>query len=366
MCSSFTCCFCYQVNPPGHPDGLSHPFGISVLDQHLYWTDWGTLSVQRVDKNTALNRATIQSSLGTVMDIKAWKVITDGNAIHRPLDFHLTSSGFEERLPFQMDPYPNKERSQRKSGQTRALGRLSEAHMTGMYWLDLGIEKPIRPLYSAQNNGSLQFNISKNSFILPSFGAFKVPCGQIHCKSNRILHENVVHFFGNKIRIARWRTCAESTTADVLIFTRGVHGDEASRNATYSKCHVWTEASVKLWFVGDGRTASRGCVPATRVSYPFDPNSASNNRFTALQHWIRARKEAFRLDASCSFDTLVLLGPIAQVVIPNSASTGCSTVRRAAVADKKTLLNIINMVNIIDSAVSTTAHRSGSTICSVQ
>jgi low-density lipoprotein receptor-related protein 4 len=31
-----------------------------------------------------------------------------------------------------------------------------------------------------------------------------------------------------------------------------------------------------------GRTASRGCFPATRVSYPFDLNSASNNGFTAL------------------------------------------------------------------------------------
>jgi hypothetical protein len=31
-----------------------------------------------------------------------------------------------------------------------------------------------------------------------------------------------------------------------------------------------------------GRTASRGCVPATRVSNPFDLNSASNNGFTAL------------------------------------------------------------------------------------
>ena len=71
--------------------GLSHPYGITVLDQHLYWTDWGTLSVQRVDKKTALDRATIRSSLGNLMDIKAWKVIADGNAIHRPLDFHLTS-----------------------------------------------------------------------------------------------------------------------------------------------------------------------------------------------------------------------------------------------------------------------------------
>jgi hypothetical protein len=118
--------------------GLSHPYGITVLDQHLYWTDWGTLSVQRVDKNTALDRATIRSSLGNLMDIKAWKVIADGNAIHRPLDFHLTSWPFGERLPFQMAPHPNKERGRRKSGLQRALGlfdrnilaRLGLAHFT--------------------------------------------------------------------------------------------------------------------------------------------------------------------------------------------------------------------------------------------
>lgn len=52
--------------------GLSHPYGITVMDQHLYWTDWGTLSVQRVHKVT-LERTTIRSSLANLMDIKTWK-----------------------------------------------------------------------------------------------------------------------------------------------------------------------------------------------------------------------------------------------------------------------------------------------------
>jgi hypothetical protein len=118
------------------------------------------------------------------MDIKAWKVIADGNAIHRPLDFHLTSSGLEGRLPLQVTRYPNKERSRRKRGQTRALGRLPEAYLTGIYWLD-GIKKLIRPFYSARINGSLQFNIQENSSILTSLEAFKVSFDQIHCKKKR-------------------------------------------------------------------------------------------------------------------------------------------------------------------------------------
>ena len=168
--------------------GLPHPFGITVLDQHLYGTDWGTLSVQRVDKNTALDRATIRSSLGNVIDTKAWKVITDENAIHRPFDFHLTRMGFEERLPFQMAPYPDKERGRRKCGRTRALGRLSDAYLTGINGRDLGIQRPIRSFYSARINGSLQFNIPRrtHSFFQVLEPAFKVPCGQIHCKMKRI------------------------------------------------------------------------------------------------------------------------------------------------------------------------------------
>lgn len=53
---------------------LSHPYGIAVLEQYLYWTDWEAKSVQRVDKGTGRNRVTVRSELGNLMDIKAWKV----------------------------------------------------------------------------------------------------------------------------------------------------------------------------------------------------------------------------------------------------------------------------------------------------
>ena len=45
-----------------------------MLDSYLYWTDWETKSLQRADKNTALDRTTIRANLENLMDIKAWKV----------------------------------------------------------------------------------------------------------------------------------------------------------------------------------------------------------------------------------------------------------------------------------------------------
>ena len=58
-------------------NALSHPYGVTVLDGYLYWTDWETKSLQRADKNTGLDRSTIRSALGNLMDVKAWKVWID-------------------------------------------------------------------------------------------------------------------------------------------------------------------------------------------------------------------------------------------------------------------------------------------------
>ena len=55
---------------------LSHPYGVTVLDQYIYWTDWDTKSLQRADKNTALDRLTVRSGLSNLMDVKAWKVFS--------------------------------------------------------------------------------------------------------------------------------------------------------------------------------------------------------------------------------------------------------------------------------------------------
>ena len=54
--------------------------------------------------------------------------------------------------------------------------------------LSVWIQRLIPPFYSARINGSLQFNIPENSFILTSFGEFTVPFDQSHCKRKRISH----------------------------------------------------------------------------------------------------------------------------------------------------------------------------------
>lgn len=54
--------------------GLSHPYGITILDSHIFWTDWETKSLQRADKHTGLDRSVIRAGLENMMDLKAWKV----------------------------------------------------------------------------------------------------------------------------------------------------------------------------------------------------------------------------------------------------------------------------------------------------
>lgn len=53
--------------------GLSHPYGITILDSYLYFTDWETKSLVRADKHTGLDRSTIRAGLENMMDLKAWK-----------------------------------------------------------------------------------------------------------------------------------------------------------------------------------------------------------------------------------------------------------------------------------------------------
>ncbi len=49
---------------------MPHPFSLTILGNHLYWTDWQRRSVERVDKNSGSNRATVLDQLPDIMGIK--------------------------------------------------------------------------------------------------------------------------------------------------------------------------------------------------------------------------------------------------------------------------------------------------------
>uniref|UniRef100_A0A8C7Z988 Low-density lipoprotein receptor-related protein 4 n=1 Tax=Oryzias sinensis TaxID=183150 RepID=A0A8C7Z988_9TELE len=48
---------------------LSHPFGLTVHEDKLYWTDWQSKSIQSADKLTGLGRRTLAENLENLMDI---------------------------------------------------------------------------------------------------------------------------------------------------------------------------------------------------------------------------------------------------------------------------------------------------------
>uniref|UniRef100_A0A672G5Y7 LDL receptor related protein 4 n=1 Tax=Salarias fasciatus TaxID=181472 RepID=A0A672G5Y7_SALFA len=50
---------------------VQHPYGLTLLGSHIYWTDWQSRSIQRADKNTGANTITVRSNLPGLMDIQA-------------------------------------------------------------------------------------------------------------------------------------------------------------------------------------------------------------------------------------------------------------------------------------------------------
>lgn len=50
---------------------VQHPYGLTLLGSHIYWTDWQSRSIQRADKNTGTNTITVRSNLPGLMDIQA-------------------------------------------------------------------------------------------------------------------------------------------------------------------------------------------------------------------------------------------------------------------------------------------------------
>uniref|UniRef100_A0A8K9VBI4 EGF-like domain-containing protein n=1 Tax=Oncorhynchus mykiss TaxID=8022 RepID=A0A8K9VBI4_ONCMY len=50
---------------------VQHPYGLTLLGPHIYWTDWQSRSIQRADKTTGANTITLRSNLPGLMDIQA-------------------------------------------------------------------------------------------------------------------------------------------------------------------------------------------------------------------------------------------------------------------------------------------------------
>ena len=52
-----------------------HPYGLTLLHNHIYWTDWNTESVYRADVNTGANIVLMAGNLEKPMDIHAYSAI---------------------------------------------------------------------------------------------------------------------------------------------------------------------------------------------------------------------------------------------------------------------------------------------------
>ena len=51
--------------------GATHPFGLTQLGGYLYWTDWRSKSIERVDKATGKQRSVLREGLEGLMEIRA-------------------------------------------------------------------------------------------------------------------------------------------------------------------------------------------------------------------------------------------------------------------------------------------------------
>ncbi len=48
---------------------LPHPFGLTLHEDRIYWTDWQSKSIQSANKLTGLDRRTLAENLENLMDI---------------------------------------------------------------------------------------------------------------------------------------------------------------------------------------------------------------------------------------------------------------------------------------------------------
>lgn len=50
---------------------VQHPYGLTLLGPHIYWTDWQSRSVHRADKTSGSEGITVRANLPGLMDIQA-------------------------------------------------------------------------------------------------------------------------------------------------------------------------------------------------------------------------------------------------------------------------------------------------------
>ena len=53
-------------------ENIDHPFGLTVFNDYIYWTDWHTKNVEGAHKDGGNNRHVIASDLENLMDIHAF------------------------------------------------------------------------------------------------------------------------------------------------------------------------------------------------------------------------------------------------------------------------------------------------------
>ena len=53
---------------------LPYPFGLTILGDHLYWTDWQRYAVYRADKETGDNVTSFVTGIGKPMDIHGYNL----------------------------------------------------------------------------------------------------------------------------------------------------------------------------------------------------------------------------------------------------------------------------------------------------
>lgn len=52
-------------------DNIPHPFGLTLMGDYIYWTDWQKRTIDRVHKETGTNREVIIDQMADVMGLKA-------------------------------------------------------------------------------------------------------------------------------------------------------------------------------------------------------------------------------------------------------------------------------------------------------
>ncbi|XP_041365332.1 low-density lipoprotein receptor-related protein 4-like [Gigantopelta aegis] len=64
----------YRRTLVGH---VAHPYGLTVVGNYIYWTDWQAMAIHRANKNTGSEIKVIQENLPGIMDVHAVQIDTD-------------------------------------------------------------------------------------------------------------------------------------------------------------------------------------------------------------------------------------------------------------------------------------------------